>query len=76
MPELLELSDNDFKAVILKCFVSNYEHAWNKWKVKKESFSKKTKYIKKNICVIRVLEGEGKEYEAEVDQFLKNTQLT
>ena len=43
--------------------------------MKKEIFSKETKYIKKNICVIRVLEGEEKEYEAEVDQFLKNTQL-
>lgn len=33
--EMLELSENDFKAAIIKMLQCNYKHAWSEWKNKK-----------------------------------------
>ena len=65
IPELLELSDKDFKAAILKMLHKRLRTYLNKWKVKRKSQQRNKIYNKKNICVIRVLEGEEKEDEAE-----------
>lgn len=39
--EIWELSDNDFKAAILKMLQCNYKHAWNEWKKQKALGGKK-----------------------------------
>ena len=45
------ISNKDFKAANMNALVSNYEHAWNKWKI--ESLRKKI--VKQNQMEILVL---------------------
>lgn len=51
MTKIVELSDKDFKAVIIRMLMSNYEHSWINEKIK--SLNNETEMLSKEIGVIK-----------------------
>lgn len=51
MTKIVELSDKDFKAVIIRMLMSNYEHSWINEKI--ESLNNETEMLSKEIGVIK-----------------------